>query len=548
MEIKDTTTFQVLPRRQVIIAMVGTMLSMFQSALYMTVVATAMPRVITDLGGFSQYTWVFTAFIMAEVIAIPLSGKLSDMYGRKRLFIAGLVIAVISSFLSGISQTMSQLIIFRGIQGLGFGINMSLSLIVIGDIFPPAERGKWGGLMSAVMVLSTIIGPTLGGYLTDYLSWRWCFFINVPFGLIIILLFVFYFPHLKASSARHKVDYAGAVVMAMAILPLMLALTWGGVNYDWLSPTILGLLVFSLVMFALFIIIENRAREPILSFGLFKHRVVAVSSITVFLTGLSFMPAVTFIPLFYQGVLGASATVSGSFMVPMMLTSSVASFIAGQIISRTGGYYRLQATIGIILVAIGFFLLSRMTANTSFNTVLINIIFIGLGSGLIMPIHMLAVQNSVPYAVMGTTTSMVTWIRTIGGLFGLSLVGSVINNRFSSEFMGRLSTEIKSVVSPEKIASIVNNPQALVDADARIQLQGLFDGLGAQGPVLFEQMLLTLKNALSSALTGVFAVVAGLTILALIANLFLTGIPKHKSMKKIDIRGENPPGAEPPPG
>ncbi len=211
------------------------MLSLFLGSLYNTIVSTAMPRIITDLGGFSQYTLVFTSYFIAEIIAMPLTGKLSDMYGRKWFYVAGLTIFVIGSFLSGISQTMSQLIIFRGLQGLGFGVMVALSFIVIGDLFPPAERGKYHGLMAAVFGVSIIIGPILGGYLTDYFSWRWCFFINIPIGIIIIFLFIFLFPQFRSSHRKHRVDYAGAIIMILAMLPLMLALTWGGVGYGWLS-------------------------------------------------------------------------------------------------------------------------------------------------------------------------------------------------------------------------------------------------------------------------------------------------------------------------
>jgi EmrB/QacA subfamily drug resistance transporter len=412
---------------------------------------------------------------------------------------------------------------------LGFGVTMSLSFIVIGDLFPPSERGKYGGLMSGVMAVSTIIGPTLGGYLTDYLSWRWCFFINIPIGLIIIFLFILFFPQLQSGKVeKHRVDYTGAVVMMLAIVPLMLALTWGGVDYAWLSPTILGMLGLSVAMFVLFFIIEGRAEEPIIPLELFRSRVVAVSSIAVFLLGVTFMPAVTFIPLYFQGVLGASAIISGNLMAPMMLSSVVSNIICGQVISRTGGYYRLQGTIGFMMMAGGFFLLSRMTVETSYTTAIVNIVLTGFGAGFLMPLHTLAVQNSVPYLFMGTATAMVTWLRTIGSLFGLSIVGSIMNNRFSSEFTGKLSDEVKAVVSPERIASIVNNPQALVNTGARAQLQSLFEGLGTQGTALFEQMLATLHNALNTALTEIFVVVCSIAIIALIANLFLKGIPRHK--------------------
>ncbi len=517
-----------LPKRQVVAAMGGTMLSMFLGSIFMTITATAMPRIITDLGGFSQYTWVFTSYIITETIALPLTGKLSDMYGRKWFFVIGMGIFVASTFLCGISQSMGQLIIFRALQGIGFGVMSALGFIVIADIFPPEERGKYGGLMAGVFGISTIIGPTLGGYLTDALSWRWCFFAPLPIGVIIILLFIFMFPQLKASHEKHRVDYGGVVTMTLFIVPLILALTWGGVDYAWSSPIILGIIAFSIVMLAIFILIEIRAEEPVIPLTLFKNRVVAVCSIVAFCMGAAFFPVVTFIPLFFQGVLGATATASGGFLTPMMLSAAIGSFISGQMLSRAGGHYRLQGGVGFLISAVGFFLLTRMTPDTSYATAVVNIILIGLGNGLIMPVHTIAVQNTVPYSIMGTATSMITLLRPLGGVFGLAIVGSILNNTFASSFIGKLSPAVKEVVSSEQIAAIVDNPQALVNVEAQAQLQSLFDGMGSQGTVLYEQLLFTLRNALNSALIQVFIVFLVVTILGLLANFFLKGIPPHR--------------------
>lgn len=531
-EVQEKVMYQSsLPRRQVFTALVGTMLSMFLGSLYMTITATAMPRIITDLGGFSQYTWVFTSYIITETISVPLTGKLSDMYGRKWFFVVGMAIFVLGSFLSGISQTMTQLIIFRALQGVGFGVMSALSFIVIADLFPPEERGKYGGLMATVFGVSTLIGPTLGGYLTDYLSWRWCFFATMPIGIIIIVLFIFLFPQIRSSQKKHRVDYTGAMTMILAIAPLIMALTWGGVNYAWNSPTILGMFVFSLVMFVVFILIERRAEEPIIPMGLFRNRVVLVSTMAVLLHGAAFFPGVTFVPLYFQGVLGASATQSGSFLTPMMLSTALGSLICGQFLSRAGGHYRLQGTIGFIIMSVGFFLLSRMTPETSYATAIMNIVLVGLGAGILMPIHIIAVQNTVPYSVMGTATSLVTLLRPLGGVFGLAVVGSVLNNRFGSEFLGNLSAGVRAVVSPETLASIVDNPQALVNPEARLQLQSLFEGMGTQGTALFEQLMSALQNALNSALVQVFAVFLIVTIVALIVNFFLKGIPPHRDKR-----------------
>ncbi len=520
-----------LPKKQVFAAMGGAMLSMLLGSMSMTITATAMPRIITDLGGFSQYTWVFTAYIITETIALPITGKLSDMYGRKWFLVIGMSIFVLGSFLSGFSQSMTQLIIFRALQGIGFGAMTALGFIIIADIFPPEERGKYNGLMASVMGISTIIGPTLGGFLTDTLSWRWCFFIIVPIGVVIIIFFISMFPRIQVGGTKHRVDYAGVAAMSLLVMALVLALTWGGVDFAWVSPVILGLLVFTVVMFVVLVLIEKRAEEPIIPLQLFKNRVVLVSAIVSFLVGASFFPVINFIPLFFQGVLGATATESGGFLTPMMLSVSIGSILTGQVLSRTGGYYRLVSSIGFAFFVLGFLLLTRMTAETSYGMAVLSIIFAGFGVGIIFPIHILAVQNTVAYSIMGTATSMITLLRPLGGVFGLAIVGLILNNTFASSFLSNLSAEAKVYISSEELASIVDNPQALVSADARTNLQQMFEGAGPQRDELYNQTLSTLQGSLSTALTQVFTAFLIIAVLAMIINFFLKGIPSS--------RGEN---------
>jgi EmrB/QacA subfamily drug resistance transporter len=517
-----------LPRRQVMAALIGTMASMFLGSIFMTLTSTAMPRIITDLGGFSQYTWVFTAYIIAETVSLPLTGKLSDMYGRKWIFISGMSLFTVGAFLSGISQSMNELIIYRVVQGFGFGAMSALGFIVIGDLFPPEERGKYSGIMAGVFGFSSVIGPTIGGILTDALSWRWCFFVAVPVGVIIVVLFIFMFPDFKISQARHKVDYAGVISLSLFLVPLMLALNWGGAQYHWGSPMIIGLIVFSLVMFWVFVFVEKRAPEAIIPMDLFKNRVVRVSSIVAFLQGAGFFPAVTFIPLFFQGVLGASATKSGGFMTPMMLSMAFGSFIGGQFLSRAGGHYRAQAAIGFTIAAIGFLLLSRMNPATTFLTASVLIAITGFGNGNVMPIHTIAVQNSVPYSVMGTATSLISLLRPVGGALGLAVVGSVLNNQFATTFLARLPASVTNVVSTAELQTLINNPQALVSTDAQVALHEMFTGV-AGGESIFNELLTTLRGALSTSLSTIFLVFFVATTLGLIANFFLKGVPPYHS-------------------
>jgi EmrB/QacA subfamily drug resistance transporter len=515
-------------------ALGGTMASLFLGAVSMTITATAMPRIITELGGFSQYALVFTVYIIAETISLPLTGKLSDMYGRKWFFVAGMSLYVLGSLLSGLSQSMTQLIVSRALQGFGFGAMNSLGFIVIADLFPPAERGKYIGLMAGVFGFATVIGPTLGGFLTDALSWRWCFLVTVPVGIIIIFLFIFMFPHLEPAGKRHKIDMSGIVFMSFSLIPLMLALNWGGNSHAWDSPLIISLFVFSIIMAAIFICIEIKAPEPIVPLKLFNNRVVAVSSAVVFFQGAAFFPIMMFIPLFFQGVLGATATKSGGFMTPMMLGMSIGSFVGGQFISRAGGYYRLQTTIGFIISCIGFILLCSMSPATTFLAASVYIFITGFGNGNIMPIHTLAVQNTVPYAVMGSATSIISLLRPLGGVFGMAIVGSFMNHKFTDLFFNNLPGAVKSAVSHEELIRIVDNPQALLNPKAYVSLQNLFAGAGSESASLFMQLLKTLREALNSALTQSFMIFLFILIVAMFINLLLKGIPKHPSKQQLD--------------
>jgi EmrB/QacA subfamily drug resistance transporter len=514
-----------LPRKQVIITFAGVMLAMFLASLDQTVVGTAMPRIIADLGGFNQYTWITTAYIITSAVAVPITGKLTDIYGRKWFYLAGLIIFIGASVLCGFSQTMAQIIIFRGIQGIGAGIMMANAFTVIGDLFPPAVRGKYQGLMSGVFGLSAIIGPTLGGYVTDRLSWHWVFFINVPLGLAVIVLFLVFFPHVRPDNLKHRIDYPGVALLVMAVVPMMLALSWGGVEYPWGSPEIIGMFVFSVISLAVFLVVENKTQEPIIPLSIFRNRIVAISSIMIFLTAAGMFGAITFIPLYFQGVLGASATASGSFVTPMMLGVVAGSFISGQMLSRTGGHYRLQGMVGVGIMAFGMALFTRMTVDTTTATAIRNMVIMGFGLGITMPLYTIAVQNAVPYRILGAATSSAAFFRSIGGSVGLAIFGSVLNNRFSSVLLAKLPEAVKAGLPAPQLDSLVHNPEALMSPDASSQLQGLIGQLGQGSEILLQQVLDALRHALSSAITEVFMFAFVIAIAAFIVNFFIKEIP-----------------------
>ncbi len=514
-----------LPRRQIAITMAGVMLAMFLASLDQTIVGTALPRIVADLGGFTKYTWVATAYIIASTIAVPITGKLTDMYGRKWFYVGGLCIFTVGSILCGISDTMNQIIAFRGLQGVGAGVMMANAFIVVGDLFPPSERGKYQGLVAGIFGLSSVIGPTLGGFITDSLSWHWVFFVNIPLGLLIIGLFIFFFPNVRPQGVKPKIDFLGVALMVLAVVPAMLALTLGGVDYPWLSAQIIGMFAFSAVMALLFVLAEPRAAEPIMPMWIFKNPIVAVSLLVIFITGFGMFGAIIYIPLFFQGVLGMSATASGSFLTPMMLGLVAGSVISGQILSRAGGHYRLQGVFGLAMMAAGMGLMSTMTAETSYATAVAYIVLLGFGLGCTMPLYVIAVQNAVPYKVMGIATSSTAFFRQIGGALGLAILGSIVTNRFQSDFLSGLSQAAKEATPPQLLDELAQNPQALMNVEAQDNLRAFFEQFGQQGAALFEHIMETLKIALSSAIAQAFLIGLFVVIAAWVVNWFIKEIP-----------------------
>ena len=517
-----------LPKKQLIITLIGVMLAMFIGALDQTIVSTAMPSIVSDLGGFSQYTWITTIYIITSAIALPITGKLTDMFGRKYFYIAGLIIFSVTSILCGLSNSMTALIIWRGIQGIGGGMMMANSFTVIGDLFPPAERGKFMGYMSAVFATSSVIGPVLGGFITDALSWHWVFFVNIPIGILIIILFALYFPDIKPAASKHRIDYAGVTTLILTVVPIMLALSWGGAQYPWDSLLVIGLFVFSAVMLLLFILIESRVEEPIIPLGLFKNQIVAISIIVAFLSSFVMFATTTFIPLFFQGVLGVTATASGTLLIPMTLGSTTGSFLSGQLLSRAGGHYRLQALVGLGIMTIGVWFLSRMNLQTNNTQAIVDMVITGFGLGITIPIFAISVQNAVSYNMLGVATSSVPFFRSLGGSVCLAIFGSVLNNRFASQFLGCIPTVVKQTIPAEQLSSLAHNPQALVSVQAQAQLRDTFNVFGSQGQSLFDQMLQALRQSLSSAIDRVFLIALFSGIASFIIFLFLKEIPLLK--------------------
>ncbi len=423
-------------RREVLIILPGLLLAIMLAMLDQLVVSTALPRIVGDLGGVSHLSWVVTAYVLASTVTTPLYGKLGDMYGRKRWLMIAVVVFLAGSALSGLAHSMGQLIAFRALQGLGAGGLLTGAIATIADLVPPRERGTYMGYIMGAMTLAMIAGPLVGGYITDHLSWRWIFYINMPIGGA-ALLYLLITMHLPRRRVEHKVDYLGAVVLAVAATSIILVTTWGGSQYAWGSWEILGLAGLAVLGAAAFLFIESRAKEPILPLHIFRNGNFSLASVMSFLLGLAMLGALTFIPLYQQTVQHLSATGSGLMLIPMMLGSTVTSLISGVVTTKTGRYKALPI-IGSAVMATGLFLLTHLGLQTTRLTAALFYVVLGVGLGFLMQITTLIAQNSVPPQDMGVASSSRTFFQQIGGSVGVAAFGAIFSRRLTDILSARL--------------------------------------------------------------------------------------------------------------
>jgi len=440
-------------RTQIVAAV---LLGLFLAALDQTVVGTALPRIVTDLRGNDIYTWAFTAYILTATISGPIYGKLSDLFGRRPILLFAVSVFLIGSLLSGLSQEMWQFVAFRGIQGLGAGALFPVALAVIGDMFDASERGKYQGLVGGIFGLSSVIGPAIGGVITDTVGWHWVFFVNLPLGAIVFAVIWRALPTFRPSGARPKIDYLGASVLAGALVPLLVGLT-NKQTGNWSDPAVGGLIVLGLAIAAIFVWVESRAAEPLIPLGLFRNRSFTISVIAMFVASMAFFAPIVFLPRWFQVVGGSSATQSGYQLLALLGGLIISAMGSGQIVARTGRYKLLALGAGVTL-GVGLFLLSNLRADTPLPVLFVWMFITGLGVGPVFSVFTLVVQGAVAPRQIGTATSSLTLFQQLGGSVGLAIAGTVFGSRLAEE----LPVQLAASVPPQVAAGFAGSGTAAI--------------------------------------------------------------------------------------
>jgi EmrB/QacA subfamily drug resistance transporter len=491
---------QVETHRGLVLA--GVMGSVFLAAMESTVVATAMPTVIATLGGIQIYSWAFSGYLLASTVTMPLWGRLADQLGRRRVFVTGLSIFLLGSMLSGLSQSMAQLIVFRAVQGLGAGSLITIGMTIVADLYGLERRAKMQGYLSAVWGVASLVGPLIGGVLTDAVSWRAVFYINVPFGLLVMAAIGWGLAGERIAPRSAAFDYTGTGVFAAAISALLIGLVEAGRGASWLRPSVLGLLALSVVLLVLFVLAERRAAEPVVPLGLFANPMVRAAAATGFLSGMAMFGAITYVPLYLQAVTGSSAMQAGFVLVPFVFGWVVCSIVAARLVLRVG--YRSVVVTGMCLLTVAFVLLTGWNESLTPGVAMRDIIVAGVGMGLVFVPMLIAVQSAVPRSVLGSATSVTSFFRTIGGAVGVAVMGSIMAQRLHVALSALLATAPPELQS--RLRDVVAHPDQIVNPVARA-------GLGAD---VLDQM----RPAMAHAVGSVFVV--GLVVAcAALASAFL---------------------------
>lgn len=514
----EVTSYAHLDARQRFATVAGLMLTLLLAAMDQTIVGTAMPRVVSNLDGFDRYPWVTTAYLLTSTISVPVFAKLSDLYGRKWLYMTGLVIFVLSSWLCGAAGNvpvpldgMNQLIFFRGLQGIGGGAVMGLTFTIIGDLFAPAERGRYQGMFGAVFGLASIVGPLAGGWITDHLSWRWAFYVNAPLGILAAVVLYRTFPFVKPHASSRRIDWLGLVSLSGWIVPLLLALS-RVTALGWTNPTVRTLLAVAIASFVVFVWAEMRADEPLMPPALFRIRTIALASCGVFVLGMSMFGMFVYLPLYLQGVLGMTAAASGMLFVPMVFAMIFASMTSGQVVSRTGRYKAL-AVAGAVLATTGMGLLARLGTDASANTILWCLVVAGFGFGAAQPVYALVVQNAAPRTQLGAATATSQFFRSIGSTIGVAVFGTLLLGMYHDGLAAGLPDD-----TPADVRLVVDNP---------LQMNGEH-GLIVHGPPRPEippAVQAIVRASLAAGMQRVFVLASLVMAISIVLNLLLPELP-----------------------
>lgn len=496
------------------LVLIGLIIGMFFSALEQTIVGTAMPTIIAELNGFKIFAWVTTAYMITSTTIVPIVGKLSDLYGRRGLYLLGTIIFIIGSGFCASATSMEQLVWYRGLQGIGGGMIMPLSQTIIGDIFTAEQRAKWQGVFGALFGLSSVIGPFLGGLIVDHISWHWIFLINVPTGLLSALLIFFGLKHEStAKKSKISIDYLGILTLIPAIVLLLLGLTFGGDKFEWASTTTFLIFGGAILFTILFILIERRAEEPILDLSFFKNRVFATTNTLGFLLGLGMFGAIMFVPMFMQGVLGVTPTQAGSTMTPMMIAMIAASVLGGRLLLKFS--FRSVLTAGMLIAAAGFYLMSTMGPDSSEIIAYAYMVVLGFGMGLVMPTLMIAIQNEFPKSQLGAVTSTSTFFRSIGGTVGITILNTVMNSTLESKIINASDTE-KNPYLAKALNALSDKTDSLFGLLVNPDLLKMPDELKIP---LIETIQKVWSDSFSTVfLTGLIFIAAGILIALLVGN------------------------------
>ncbi|MDH5229064.1 MAG: MFS transporter [Gammaproteobacteria bacterium] len=519
-----------LEQRQKLSIMFAIMAAMLFAALNQTIISTALPHMISDLGGIEYFSWIFTAYILAASVPAVVVGRLSDIYGRRPFILAGIAIFIFASVLCGLASGIIELIIYRIIQGVGGGIIMATSFTAVGDLFSPRERGRWQGFLGTSFGVASVFGPTLGGYIVDHWHWKWVFWVFIPVGIVAFVLIMILFPSVPQKT-KQKIDYTGALLLSLCVIPLLLAATWAGQQYAWASWEIIGLLASAVIALMLFIFVERRASHPILPLQLFSNSVFSLSNVIVFVIGASMFGSLLYVPLYLQGVLGLSATVSGSMLMPMTLSLVAASILGGQSITRSGRYKNL-AFFGLAVTAVGMYLLSTMNQETQLSVVFAYVMIVGLGLGIGMPVFNLSIQNAVDHGDLGVATATGQLFRQLGGTLGVALMGTVMAHTMHQQLEKNLENDFdsKQLSSlPRQVLDHMEEPQLLINPG---QLAEVSLALSPDMQTLLQQLIFAMREALNSGLSNVFISGSIAMSFAVFLVLFLREIPLRDSNEK----------------